>query len=53
MLKILRTKQEELEGGDSPLIPERDKFEAALKEEIGTMKTALEEKELQLEVMVL
>ena len=54
MLKVLTTKQEELEGGDFlPLIPERDKREAALKEEIATLKTSLEEKELQLEVMVL
>ena len=51
MLKVLRTKQEELEGDDFlPLILERDKREAALKEDIATLKTILEEKELQLEV---
>ena len=54
MLNILRTKQDELEGDDLlPLILERDKREAALKEEIATLKTTLEEKELHLEVMVL
>ena len=54
MLKDLRTKQEELEGGESlPLILERDKHEVSLKEEIATLKNSLEEKELQLEVMVL
>ena len=54
MLKVLRTKREELEGGDFlPFMLERDKHEIALKEEIATLKTTLEEKELQLEVMVL
>ena len=52
MLKVLRTKQEELEGDDYlPLILERDEREAALKEEIATLMTTLEEKELQLEVI--
>ena len=51
MLKVLRTKQEELEGDDFlPLILERDKREAALKEENATLKKTLEEKELQLQV---
>ena len=51
MLKVLRTKQEELEGDDfMPLILERDKREAALKEENATLKKTLEEKELQLQV---
>ena len=53
MMKVLRTKQEELEGDEFlSLILERDKREAALKEEIATLKTTLEEKDQQLEVMV-
>ena len=53
MMKVLRTKQEELEGDEFlSLILERDKCKAALKEEIATLKTTLKEKEQQLEVMV-
>ena len=52
-MKVLRTKQEELQGDEFlPLILERDKRETALKEENATLKRALEEKELQLEVIV-
>ena len=54
MLEVLRTKQDELEGDDFlPLILERDKREAALKEENATLKTTLEEKEVQEKVIVL
>ena len=41
LLSSLQTKQKELEGDESLL--EKDKLEAALKEEIATLKATLEE----------
>ena len=43
LLSSLQTKQKELEGDESLL--ERDKLVAALKEEVTTLKTTLEEKD--------
>ena len=43
LLSSLQTKQKELEGGESLL--ERDKLEAAHKEEVATLKATLEEKD--------
>ena len=43
LLSSLQTKQKELEGDESLL--EREKLEAALKEEVATLKATLEEKD--------
>ena len=43
LLSSLQTKQKELEGDESLL--ERDKLEAALEEEVATLKATLEEKD--------
>ena len=43
LLSSLQTKQKELEGDESLL--ERDKLEAALEEEVATLKATSEEKD--------